>query len=209
MSATRGADRDPGSADSDDPARQPDDATPLTAEERDGLKLSHIVLRRELNEAEQSNILKAEAGLFGRRTDPVKESYGRALHKKMFGDVWRWAGRYRTSDKNLGVRYVEVLPSLYKVYDDTAFWLAKSVFDTDEIAARFHHGLVVVHPFANGNGRWSRLMADLLLHRCGRNRFTSGRLSLADPGETRAAYLAALRAADRHEFAPLIAFMRS
>ena len=81
-----------------DPFLQADDATPLSAEERDGLKLSNIVLRRELNEAELRNILKAESGLFGRRTDPVSESYGRSLHKKMFGEVWSWAGCYRTSD---------------------------------------------------------------------------------------------------------------
>jgi Fic-DOC domain mobile mystery protein B len=110
----------------------------------------------------------------------------------MFAAVWRWAGSYRTSNKNLGVERMLIHPRLYEALDQTRYWVEHETFPPDEIAVRFHHALVVVHPFPNGNGRWSRLMADILVVRLGRRRFSWGRGALRAADETRDAYIAAL-----------------
>lgn len=188
---------------------EPDDATPLSPEEREGLIPTHIALRRELNELEQENIVEANIWAFQRARDPVDEGFGSNLHKRMFGRVWRWAGDYRTTDKNIGVPRATIQPRLYEVFDNIGYWAKNETFAPDEIAARFHHGLVFIHPFPNGNGRWSRLMADLLLARLGQPRFTLGNSALRTPDEARTAYIVALQAADQHDFGPLIAFLRS
>lgn len=188
---------------------EPDDAMPLNPEERDGLIPSHVTLRRELNELEQQNILAADIWAFTRRRKPVSEAFGQNLHRRMFGRVWRWAGDYRTTDKNIGVRHREVPARLREALDNAGYWIEHRTFPPDEIALRFHHALVWIHPFPNGNGRWSRLMADLLVVSLGQPRFTWGRKSLASPNETRRAYIAALKAADNHDFAALLAFARS
>ncbi|WP_293681372.1 mobile mystery protein B [uncultured Phenylobacterium sp.] len=188
---------------------EPDDATPLSAEEREGLIPTHIALRRELNELEQENILDADIWAFQRSRDPIDEAFGRSLHRRMFGKVWSWAGAYRLSDKNIGVPRGVIQLRLYELFDNIGYWAKNGAYSADEVAARFHHGLVFIHPFPNGNGRWSRLMADILLVRSGQPRFTLGNSTLRSAGEVRAAYIAALQAADRNDFRPLIAFLRS
>jgi Fic-DOC domain mobile mystery protein B len=185
------------------------DATPLTPEERDGLIPSHVTLRHELNELEQQNIIAASAWANARRHNPVSEPFGRNLHRRMFGKVWRWAGTYRGSNKNLGVDYTEIVPRLVQTHDDTRYWIGHSTYSLDEIAVRFHHGLVLVHPFPNGNGRWSRLMADVLMTQLGQPRFSWGGAVLRAEGESRRAYIEALKAADNHDFSALLAFSRS
>jgi Fic-DOC domain mobile mystery protein B len=191
------------------PLDEPEDATPLTPEERDGLIPSHVTLRGELNELEQKNILEADIWALSRRMNPVSEVFGRGLHRRMFGDVWRWAGTYRASNKNLGIDRMIILPRLYEVLDRIRYWIEHETFPPDEIAIRFHHGVVFIHPFPNGNGRWSRLMADILAVRLGQRRFTWGRSSLRGADETRRAYIAALKAADGHDIGPLLTFARS
>jgi Fic-DOC domain mobile mystery protein B len=191
------------------PLDEPEDATPLNPEERDGLIPSHVTLRIELNELEQQNILEADEWALARRRDPVDEAFGRRLHRRMFGGVWRWAGSYRASNKNLGVERMLIHPRLYEALDQTRYWVEHETFPPDEIAVRFHHALVAVHPFPNGNGRWSRLMADILAVRLGGRRFSWGRGALSAADETRGAYIAALKAADNHDFGPLLAFARS
>lgn len=189
---------------------EPDDATPLTPEEREGLIPAHVALRRELNELEQQNIVQANLWAFQRKRDLFAEPFARSLHRRMFDQVWRWAGDYRTSDKNIGVQHWAIQTQLTQALDNARYWVANKSFSPDEIAVRFHHTLVFIHPFPNGNGRWSRLMADLLIVSLGGKRFSwggGGTLQSAD--ETRRAYVAALRAADNHAFAPLIAFARS
>ena len=176
------------------PLDEPEDATPLTPEERDGLVPSHVTLRSELNELEQQNILEADIWALSRRMNPVSEVFGRGLHRRMFGDVWRWAGTYRASNKNLGIDRTAILPRLYEVLDQIRYWIEHETFPPDEIAVRFHHAIVFIHPFPNGNGRWSRLMADILVVRLGQRRFTWGRSALRDANETRKAYIAALKA---------------
>jgi len=188
---------------------QPNDATPLTPEERQSLIPSHITVRRELNELEQQNILAADVWALQRRHDPVSESFAKKLHHRMFRRVWKWAGQYRTSDKNIGVPRAEIHNALYQALDNARFWVENKTFPPDEIAVRFHHALVAVHPFPNGNGRWSRLMADVLVERLGQKRFSWGGGNLRAEGEMRDAYIAALEAADDHDFAPLHAFARS
>jgi Fic-DOC domain mobile mystery protein B len=191
------------------PLDEQEDATPLTPEERDGLIPSHVTLHGELNELEQQNILEASTWAFSRRMDPIGEEFGRGLHRRMFAKVWRWAGSYRTSNKNLGVERMLIHPRLYDAFDQTRYWVEQETFPPDEIAVRFHHALVVVHPFPNGNGRWSRLMADILIVRLSHRRFSWGRSTLRAADETRRVYIAALKAADNHDFEPLLAFARS
>ncbi len=188
---------------------EPDDATPLTPEEREGLIPSHVTLRRELNELEQQNILAADIWVFTRKRNPLNETFGHGLHRRMFGDVWRWAGRYRTSNKNIGIDREMIPLRLGEALDNARYWVEHKTYSADETAVRFHHALVFIHPFPNGNGRWSRLMADVLTVRLGRPRFTWGRDSLRTAGETRRGYIGALKTADNHDFTPLIAFARS
>lgn len=186
-----------------------DDATPLTPGELEGLIPTHITLRRELNELEQANIAEADRWAFGRRRDAVSEPFLRGLHRRMFNRVWRWAGRYRTTERNLGVAPYLIEPELRQIVDDARYWVERASLPPEELAVRFHHRLVVVHPFANGNGRWSRLAADLLIVGLGGERFTWGRANLQAAGDVRRAYINALRAADDHDLRPLVAFARS
>ncbi len=188
---------------------EPDNATPLTPEEREGLIPSHLTLRSELNELEEENILDAALWAFQRRRDPVQESFGRNLHRRMFGKVWRWAGTYRTTNKNIGIEYGLVQSRLAETFERVRYWADHQTYPPDEIAVRFHHELVAIHPFPNGNGRWSRLMADLLIVRLGQARFTWGRSSLRTGDEVRRAYIGALKAADNYDVGPLLAFARS
>jgi Fic-DOC domain mobile mystery protein B len=186
-----------------------EDATPLTPEEREGLIPSQVTLRRELNELEQQNILEADLWASLRKRDPVNEPFGRNLHRRMFCDVWRWAGTYRTSGKSVGVQWQLIQPRLYEVLEQTRYWIENKTFPSDEIAVRFHHALVFIHPFPNGNGRWSRLMGDILVVKLGQRRFSWGGRALRAASETRDAYIATLKAADNHDFASLLPFARS
>ena len=187
-----------------------DDAnTPLDAEERQQLIPSYITLRRELNEAEQINIAHAAKWLSSRRGDLLDEGFLRELHRRMFGQVWRWAGRYRETPRNIGVDANRIRMDIAQAIDDARFWAANATYAPDEIAVRYAHRLVAIHPFPNGNGRLSRMVGDLLAMQLGRPRFSWGSQSLIDANMTRAKYVAALRAADVHDLAPLISFARS
>jgi Fic-DOC domain mobile mystery protein B len=189
---------------------EPDNAAALlTPEEIRDLIPAHIAYRSELNEAEQENIARAQEWALGpRRRDLLSEKFAGALHRRMLGDVWRLAGRFRTSQRNMGIDYWLIPTELRKLLDDTKAWIEFKTYPADEIAVRFHHRLVLIHPFPNGNGRHARLMADLLIMRLGGERFSWGRESLRDPGVARQQYIAALRAADNHDIAPLLAFAR-
>ena len=193
-----------------DPLLEADDAsTPLSAEEREGLIPSYISLRHELNEAEQANILEAEQWAFARKRDVLDERFLTALHKRMFGRVWRWAGKFRLTERNVGVDPYRIATDLRQLLDDSRYWIAQGTDPPDDICVRFHHRLVTIHPFPNGNGRHARLATDLLLVARGQSRFSWGRTSLVTPGETRHAYVAALRAADARDIGPLLEFVRS
>ena len=187
----------------------PPGSTPLSPEDQRGLRLSWITTRQELNEAEQVNILAGRAWALRSRVDLTAERYLLRLHQRMFGDVWSWAGKFRVRETNIGVLPHQIPTRLREFLGDVAYWLAHETYPPDELAARFHHGLVLIHPFANGNGRHTRLAADLMCRRLGHAPFTWGRNSLDTAGKTRQSYLAALRSADQHDLAPLLAFVRS
>jgi Fic-DOC domain mobile mystery protein B len=127
----------------------------------------------------------------------------------MFRHVWKWAGKYRKTDKNLGVPHYEVQTALIGALDNAQYWVDHKSFSADEIAVRLHHDVVWVHPFSNGNGRWSRLMADVLITRLGGLPFTWGGGSLVAANDTRKAYIKALKLADNHEYESRVAFSRS
>src|SRR5581483_4503945 len=190
-------------------AEQDDSSTPLSSEEREGLIPSYITLRGELNEAEQANILEADAWAFSRKRDVLDQHFLNTLHQRMYGNVWRWAGAYRKSQKNIGVDYYKIPTELRALLEDCRYWLEHDTYPSDEIAARFHHRLVSIHCYPNGNGRHARLAADRLLTSLKRDRFSWGSANLIDASATRAAYVAALRAADNHDYGPLFAFVRS
>lgn len=187
----------------------PEGSTPLEPGDQRGLRLTWITTREELNAAEQDNILAGRAWALRSRVDLTSERYLQRLHKQMFGDIWSWAGRWRTVETNIGALPYEIPPRLRQFLSDTRYWIDHQSFSPDEIAARYHHGLVLIHPFTNGNGRHTRLGADLMCRQLGIEPFTWGRDSLDTIGATRSAYLHALRAADQHHFAPLLAFVRS
>ena len=188
-----------------------DDAnTPLTAEEREQLIPSYITLRSELNEAEQINITEANRWLVrARSVNVLDDDFLRGLHKRMFGQVWKWAGQYRTSERNIGIEAYRIAMEVRQLLGDVRYWVDQGTYPPDEIAVRFSHRLVSIHPFPNGNGRLSRLVADILVMQLGQPRFTWGRANLVDPGETRKAYVRALQAADAGDIGPLLEFSRS
>ena len=185
--------------------------TPLDPDEKAALIPRHIQTQEALNDWEQENILAASLWLRRAKVPQVlEEDFCRELHKRMFGKTWKWAGTFRTSDKNIGCDWRQVGIRLNQTLENTKYWIAHKVFAADEAAVRFHHALVLVHPFPNGNGRHSRLMTDRLLVQLGRQPFSWGAGGdLIGKSETRASYLAALRRADEGDFGPLLAFVRS
>jgi len=193
-----------------DPVPEQDDAnTPLTPEEQEGLIPSYITLRSELNAAEQANILEAGEWALARQRNVLDERFLTNLHKRMFGRVWRWAGQFRRTDRNIGIDPYRIPADLRQHVDACRYWIEHGSYPPDEIAARFHHRLVLIHAFPNGNGRHARLATDLLLVKLGQPRFSWGQVNLVDATETRQRYVAALRAADHHDIGPLLEFVRS
>jgi Fic-DOC domain mobile mystery protein B len=197
---------------------EPDGATPLSPEDFAGLIPTWIATRADLNLAEQVNVAKAigwASGTFGPGALPklMTDTTMRRLHRHMFGEVWKWAGTYRRRETNLGIAWPQIPVQMRDLCSDVLAQTADPAclpWPADELAVRFHHRLVVIHPFPNGNGRHARLAADLLVEVLGRPPFTWGTADLADAGHARAAYLDALRLADSgKEFGPLVEFARS
>lgn len=189
----------------------PEGATPLDHDEMDGLLLTHITTRSELDRWEMENVNHAFQWVDRiKHKNIIDEDFLCLLHKKMFGNVWKWAGSFRKSDKNIGVSRFEIPVYLKNLCDDAKTWLEFATYPADEYAARFHHRLVYIHPFANGNGRHSRLMADLILEKLfGAKPFSWGKSTLTKQGEARTAYIKALKAADDHDISLLLDFVRS
>ena len=188
-----------------------DGQTPLDPGETAQLVPSWVVTRADLDRAELAAILDVIVALSrGRRApgDVLAERFLRDLHGRMFGAVWKWAGTYRRSDKNIGIPWPLVPQQVGQLLDDARYWAEHVVYSPDELALRFHHGLVAIHPFPDGNGRHARLAGDLLAEALGCERFSWGRGLAADPDRARSAYIAALRAADGGELADLLAFAR-
>ena len=192
---------------------QQDGITPLTGEKLQQLIPASILTREQLNQWEQANIQEAVRWAFAKRrkhTTLATQAFLVELHKRMFGQVWKWAGQFRTTNKNIGVDKLELHVELKKLLDDFLVWVEFESFSVDEIAVRFHHRLVWIHLFPNGNGRHARLMADLILVSLGQPKFSWGSgQDLAQAGEVRRRYIEALRAADGHDYGRLLRFVRS
>lgn len=183
--------------------------TPLDPDEAVGLIPRHIVTQGELNEWEQTNILEgAQWALRRKKRELLDEAFIRELHRRMFDKTWKWAGNFRQTDKNIGVDWRQIAVQLKNLLDDVKAQITFQTYPVDELALRFHHRLVWIHVFANGNGRHARLMTDLLMQRLGQPALTWGGGSLLTAGDTRKAYLGALRAADGRDYQPLLKFAR-
>ncbi len=183
-----------------------DASTPLTHEELEKLKLSYITNREELNEAEQANILDAQNWVLKNKRDVLSEKFFKELHKRMFSDVWKWAGKYRDSPRNIGVDAYLIPIELNALISDVNFWIENRTYSVKEIAVRLHHKLVFIHPFPNGNGRWGRLVTDVFLKSQDMGAFSWGD-GLGSANTRRKAYVSALRAADQHDLKTLLRFV--
>jgi len=192
----------------------PDGATPLDPNETEDLLVDYISTQGELNILEQSNI--SDAYLWAEKTnldDMLTATFLLGLHKRMFNQVWKWAGKQRGTNKNIGVSKERILQELGVILSDAEFWIANETYSPDEIAVRFHHRLVQIHVFPNGNGRHARLITNLLLKKMGRPGFTWGAETDSTPleveGRTRKVYLTALRNADNEDYQELLKFVRT
>lgn len=186
-------------------------ATPLTPEEQLEL-IPSLSTRAELNAVERANIhaalLWAMRRAVLRRTDLLTDTFARELHRRMFNQVWKWAGKYRTTERNLGWEWPRIPEGMRVLLTDASYWLEHDTYPLAEIAVRLHHRMVVIHPWPNGNGRHARLLADILVAARGAAAFTWG-ADLVSTGDARTRYLAALRAADQNDYGPLLAFASS
>ena len=188
----------------------PEGATPIDPDEMAGLKFSHVTTRGELDHLEQANI---QEGLLWLRKykgkDILNDAFARQLHTRMFGDVWEWAGQYRLTEKNIGIDPFQISVNLRNCLDDVACWVEFDTYSPLEAAARFHHRLVYIHPFPNGNGRHARFYADALLSKVFEVDAIdwSGGYDLQQMNDRRSEYIEALRAADTGAFDPLLDFV--
>lgn len=186
-----------------------DGHTVLSDEDREGLIPTYITSRGELFDAEQRNISKAQLRRPPKLERFLDDKSLRDLHRVMFDDVWTWAGRYRTRETNFGIDPTGIPTAVRNLVADAKVWVEFSTFEPDELAVRFHHRLVFIHPFPNGNGRHGRMAADYLVRALGRHRFSWGADVLDGADEVRRNYHQALQKADRDDYADLVAFARA
>jgi len=189
---------------------EPEGATPLDPDEINGIKFKHITMRAELDQLEQVNVQNGLSWLKRRRKgDILTEEFVRKLHRQLFGEVWRWAGAFRQTEKNIGIDPVQIAVQLRVLLDDVRYWAGNNTYSPLEAAARFHHRLVQIHCFPNGNGRHARIMADTYLRACFEHApidWAGGRDLMKD-NERRDKYIAALRAADGGDFLQILSFV--
>jgi len=190
--------------------KETDGATPLDPDELEGLKFNHITTRGELNEVEQVNVQKGLMWLRRRHKRPVlSEQFVRELHRKLFGELWRWAGSFRKTEKNIGIDPLYIGVQLRCLLDDAAYWVENDTYSPIEAAARMHHRMVQIHCFPNGNGRHARIMADTYLIECFSHApidWAAGH-DLMSSNERRDTYIRALRSADFGDYKPLLIFV--
>ena len=189
-----------------------DGKTLLDEEEHDGILIPSISTRGELDEFEQQNIEEAIQWTLGQtfRVEEIfSEKFLRDLHKRMYGNVWKWAGKFRKTEKNIGIDWWKIPVRLKELLDDVQHWYDHKTYSPDEIAIRFKHRLVSIHCFPNGNGRHSRLMADMIAEKIFRRPIFTWGTSYQNTGEARKAYINALKAADKGDYNLLVTFARS
>lgn len=186
-------------------------STPLDPDETEGLIPEHITTQGQLNEWEAENILKGKNWAFSKkRSDLLTDGFLRELHREMFNDTWKWAGTYRKTEKSIGIAPEKISVSVRDIMANVAYMVERKVCTLDEIAIRLHHQLVVTHPFPNGNGRVTRLIADLFQWTYGGSVFTwGGGANLVANSTTRDLYISTLKAADQGDIMPLLAFAKS
>jgi Fic-DOC domain mobile mystery protein B len=185
-------------------------STPINPDEVHNLIPLHLQTQAELNLWEQNNIVEAENKLFkSRKALTIETDFIKNAHKLMFNKTWKWAGKFRTTDTNIGIEWIKIPQEIRLLCEDVTFQLGNNSFSLDEAAVRFSHRFVCIHPFPNGNGRCSRLITDLILVKNGENRFTWGCKNLVDASDTRTKYIQALKAADNFDIKPLLDFARS
>jgi Fic-DOC domain mobile mystery protein B len=190
-----------------------DGQTPLDEDEKEGLLIPTITTRGELDEFEQLNIEKAILWALTRKIrkeEILTEKFVKLVHRKMYDDVWAWAGEFRKTNKNIGADWHQVPVQIRLLLADCTYWIDHDTYPPDEIAVRFKHRMVSIHCFSNGNGRHSRMMGDLLIEKIfGRPVFTwGGQADSTKAADTRKEYLTAIRAADAGDINPLLAFAR-
>lgn len=190
-----------------------DGQTPLDETEKEGLRIASVSTHAELDELEQLNLEKALAWIIQTKLKPdqiLTEKFLKNVHKRMFGDVWKWAGEFRKTDKNIGTKWPQIGIELKQLLDDVNYWVENETYAADEIAIRFKHRLVSIHCFANGNGRHSRLMADIIIETIFKSElFSWSHSRMSKPDEVRKTYISALKAADNGNIEPLVTFARS
>ncbi|MDR1327280.1 MAG: mobile mystery protein B [Heliobacteriaceae bacterium] len=184
-----------------------DSSTPLSEEEKPDLKQKWITTREELNEFEAKGIFEAQVWLLTHKANILNTRFLQKLHKKMFANVWKWAGKFRVTEKNIGIAPYLISSELKNLYDDVAYWIENKTYKPYEIALRFHHKLVHIHPFPNGNGRISRIMADLIMKRLNEKEFDWGEGSLIEISKLRKNYINALRKAASGDYSELLEFI--
>lgn len=190
-----------------------DGQTPIDDNEKEGLLLKSITTQRELDEHEQLNIEKAVEWTIHNKFNQdtiLSIEFIKKVHKKMFSDIWEWAGKFRKSEKNIGVEWINIGIELKCLLDDTKYWIENKTYSPDEISIRFKHRIVNIHCFPNGNGRHSRIMADIIIESIfGRDLFTWSHSNMVKPDETLKKYIAAIKEGDKGNIEPLINFARS
>jgi Fic-DOC domain mobile mystery protein B len=187
----------------------PEGATPLDPNELGGLKHKHITTQGELDQLEQANIESGLRWLSRQRAHVLSDDFAVTLHKRLFGDVWDWAGTFRRTGKSIGIDPIHIAVELRTLMGDAKYWADNKTYPASEAAVRLHHRLVKIHPFPNGNGRHARVMADIVLDRVYRAKPIdwAGGYDLQKMGERRTAYIAALKAADNDDIGPLMEFI--
>ncbi len=192
--------------------KEPEGATPLDPDEKEGLRFTHVQTREQLNELEQYNIQSGLQWLAKqKKPDVLSEEFVRELHKRLFGEVWLWAGSFRKTEKSIGIDPIQIGVELRKLLDDAKYWIEYETFPAKELAGRFHHRLVYIHLFPNGNGRHARIMADAILTKLmGVKPIDwAGGYELNAMNERRKQYISALRKADGHNFEELLKFIEA
>ena len=187
--------------------------TPLDTEEKEGLRIGAITTQQELNEFEQFNIEKAMLWVLKSKLKKDKiltEKFVKDLHRRMYNDVWKWAGEFRKSNKNIGIEWTQTRVQLMNLLDDANFWIDNATFSPEEIAIRFKHRIVSIHCFPNGNGRHSRLMADIIIEKLfGMPVFNWHSSNMINADDTRKKYINCLKEADNGNIESLIEFAKT
>ena len=191
----------------------PEGATPLTADDMLGLKQMHVETREQLNELEAANILQGQIWVSGLKGLKIESVFDRNfiinLHLALFGDVWKWAGTFRTRELNIGVDPVNISVELHNFLEDAKCWIEFDHFDNLELSARIQHRLVKIHPFVNGNGRHSRMFTDIVrIFLLKEKPMKWAEAKLENMSMERSSYIQGLRKADAGDFSVFLKYLK-